>query len=211
MARYTDSVCKQCRREGMKLFLKGERCMGPKCGIEKRAYAPGMHGQKTQFRQRPSDFGNQLREKQRARRIYGVLEHQFRRYFEIADKQRGQTGANLLVILESRMDNMVYRLGFADSRPQARLLVTHGHFLLNGHKLDIPSALIKAGDVISVCDISRQNGYFKSLGEVLEHRQPPAWLSLNTANLSGSVIALPTREQIDIPVQEQLIVEYYSR
>lgn len=211
MARYTDSVCKQCRREGMKLFLKGERCLGPKCSVDKRAYAPGMHGQKTQFRQRPSDYGMQLREKQRARRIYGVLEHQFRRYYDIALRQRGQTGSNLLVILESRMDNMIYRLGYADSRPQARQLVTHGHFKVNGHRMDIPSALLKPGDIVTVHDTSRQNGYFKNLAEVLEHREPISWLSIDTANMTGTVVALPTREQIDVPIQEQLIVEYYSR
>lgn len=211
MARYTDSVCKQCRREGMKLFLKGERCLGPKCALEKRAYAPGMHGQKTQFRQRASDYGLQLREKQRARRIYGVLERQFRRYFELALAQRGQTGANLMVILESRMDNIIYRLGLAESRPQARLLVTHGHFLVNGHRLDVPSALLKPGDVVTVHESSKQNEFFKGLGEVLEQREVANWLSMNPATLTGTVLALPTREQIDVPIQEQLIVEYYSR
>ncbi|MHB9031442.1 MAG: 30S ribosomal protein S4 [Anaerolineae bacterium] len=211
MARYTDSVCKQCRREGMKLFLKGERCLGPKCAVEKRAYAPGMHGQKTQFRQRQSDYGMQLREKQRTRHIYGVLERQFRRYFEIALKQRGQTGANLLIILESRMDNLVYRFGFADSRAQARALVTQGHFDLNGHRMDIPSALLKPGDIVTVHETSRQNGYFKGLGEVLEQRELVNWLSMSPQTLTGTVIALPTREQIDVPIQEQLIVEYYSR
>ncbi|NLV75305.1 MAG: 30S ribosomal protein S4 [Chloroflexi bacterium] len=211
MARHIDSVCKLCRREGMKLFLKGERCLGPKCAIEKRAYAPGMHGQKTQFRQRSSDYGLQLREKQRARRIYGVLERQFRRYFDIAVAQRGQTGSNLLALLEMRMDNLVYRLGFADSRPQARMLVTHGHFAVNGRRLDIPSAILKPGDVISVHETSRSSEYFKSIGQVLEQREVAGWLSLNAEALSGTLVAVPTRDQIDVPLEEQLIVEFYSR
>jgi small subunit ribosomal protein S4 len=211
MARYEGSVCKLCRREGMKLFLKGERCMGPKCAMERRAYIPGQHGKSEQFRQRMSDYGQQLREKQRARRIYGVMEAQFRRYYEIAQRSRGQTGANLLVILESRLDNIVYRLGFADSRNQARQLVLHGHFHVNGKRLDIPSALVEAGDVIVVTDPSKQNGYFRDLKEVLEHRSVPEWLSLNAADMVGTVVALPTREQLDVPLNEQLIVEYYSR
>lgn len=211
MARYTDSVCKQCRREGMKLFLKGERCLGPKCAIERRAYAPGMHGRQTQFRQRVSDYGQQLREKQRARHIYGVLERQFRRYFEIALRTRGQTGSNLLSILERRLDNVVYRLGFADSRAQARQLLSHGHFQVNGRRVRVPSALAKPGDVIAVRENSQQNGYFQGLREVLEHREVPAWLSLNVSDLSGTVVSVPTREEIDVPIQEQLIVEFYSR
>jgi len=211
MARYTDSVCKLCRREGMKLFLKGERCMSPKCAFERRAYAPGMHGKQAQFRQRTSDYGLQLREKQRARRIYGVLERQFRRYFDIALRSRGQTGSNLLSILESRFDNVVYRLGLADSRAQARHLIQHNHLRLNGHRLNVPSALVKAGDVITVREASKQNGYFRNLGEVLEHRSVPEWLSLNPAEVSGTVVAIPTREQIDVPLSEQLIVEFYSR
>jgi small subunit ribosomal protein S4 len=211
MARYTDSVCKQCRREGMKLMLKGERCLSPKCAMEKRAFAPGMHGKKVQFRRQVSDYGQQLREKQRLRRIYGILERQFRRYYEDALRMRGQTGANLLSLVERRMDNVVYRLGFADSRAQARQLVSHGHFTVNGHKINIPSALVDAGDVVAVSEISRRNGYFQSMAEVLEHRSTPMWLSLNPAELSGAVVTLPTREQIDVPVNEQLIVEYYSR
>lgn len=211
MARYTDSVCKLCRREGMKLFLKGERCMSPKCAVERRAYAPGMHGKQAQFRQRTSDYGLQLREKQRARRIYGVLERQFRRYYDIALRSRGQTGANLLAILESRFDNVVYRLGFAESRAQARHLIQHNHFLLNGKRMNVPSALVKAGDVITVREASKQNGYFRGLAEVLEHRSVPEWLSLNPADVSGVVVAIPAREQIDVPISEQLIVEYYSR
>jgi len=211
MARYTDSVCKQCRREGMKLFLKGERCMTPKCAFERRGYAPGLHGKQAQFRQRTSDYGQQLREKQRARRIYGVLERQFRRYFDIALRSRGQTGANLLSILETRFDNVVYRLGFADSRAQARHLIQHNHFELNGQRLNIPSALVKAGDVITVRESSKQNGYFRDLTDTLEHRSVPDWLSLNPAEMSGKVVAIPTREQIDVPLSEQLIVEFYSR
>ena len=211
MARYTGSVCKQCRREGMKLFLKGERCLSPKCALERRGYAPGMHGRTGQFRRQVSDYGQQLREKQRLRRFYGVLENQFRRYYSLALRFRGQTGANLLIILERRLDNIVYRLGFADSRAQARQLVLHGHFDVNGHKMNIPSALLSAGDVISVREGSQRNGYFRELRETLEGRSVPDWLSLNAAELSGQVVVLPTREQIDTPVNEQLIVEFYSR
>jgi small subunit ribosomal protein S4 len=195
----------------MKLFLKGERCMTPKCAMERRAFAPGMHGKQGQFRQRTSDYGLQLREKQRARRIYGVLERQFRRYFEIAQRARGQTGANLLCLLESRFDNVVYRMGFADSRAQARQLITHGHIDVNGHRLSVPSALVKLHDEIKVHESSKQNAYFRALGQVLEHRSVPEWLSLNAAELSGTVLALPTRAQIDVPLTEQLIVEFYSR
>ena len=211
MARYRESVCKLCRREGMKLFLKGERCLSPKCAIERRSYPPGQHGRQAQFRRRLSDYGQQLREKQRARRIYGVMERQFRRYFELALQARGQTGSNLLSILERRFDNVIYRLGYADSRPQARQLVTHGHFVLNGHKHNIPSALVKAGDIITLRESSRRNGYFRDLSEVLEHRPVPEWLSQSPAEMSGAVLALPAREQIDVPLNEQLIVEYYSR
>jgi small subunit ribosomal protein S4 len=195
----------------MKLFLKGERCMSPKCAMERRAFAPGDHGKQGQFRRQVSDYGQQLREKQRVRRIYGVLEAQFRRYYDYAVRSKGQTGANLLITLERRMDNVVYRLGFADSRAQARQLVLHGHLALNGQKMDIPSALVKVGDVISVREIRAKNGYFQGLVEVLEHKRVPDWLSLSPAEMQGSVLVFPTREQIDIPVQEQLIVEYYSR
>jgi len=211
MARNVESVCRLCRREGMKLFLKGERCLSAKCAFEHRGYPPGMHGRQGQFRSQTSDYGRQLREKQRARRIYGVLERQFRRYFELAERMRGQTGGNLLSILERRLDNVVYRLGFADSRSQARQLVTHGHFDVNGRKLNIPSALVDAGDVIRVRETSRRNGYFRELTEVLEHQTLPSWLSLNAAEQSGTVLSVPTREQIDAPLSEQLIVEYYSR
>lgn len=211
MARYTDSVCKQCRREGMKLFLKGERCMSPKCAMERRAYAPGAHGHAPTFRRQVSDYGQQLREKQRLRRIYGVLENQFRRYYAMALSSRGQTGANLLVILERRLDNVVYRLGLADSRAQARQLVMHGHIEVNGKRLDIPSALVDAGDVVSVAERSRGNGHFQGLTEVLAHQNVPGWLVLDPAGMRGTVAALPTRDQIELPINEQLIVEYYSR
>lgn len=211
MARYTDAVCKLCRREGMKLFLKGERCLSPKCAVERRAYAPGVHGRTAQFRRQESEYGLQLREKQRLRRYYGVLEKQFRRYYDLALRTRGQTGPNLLIILERRLDNVVYRLGFADSRAQARQIVLHGHIALNGRKTNIPSALVNVGDEISVRQGSSRNGYFQGIGDVLEHRNVPDWLSLNAADLKGQVVALPTREQIDAPVNEQLIVEYYSR
>jgi len=211
MARYTGSVCKLCRREGMKLFLKGERCLSPKCAMERRAYAPGSHGKQVRFRRQRSDYGEQLREKQRAKRTYGILERQFRRYYGLAERSRGQTGANLLSILERRVDNVVYRLGIADSRAQARQLVTHGHFDLNGRKHNIPSALVSAGDEIRVRESSRKNGYFRDLAEVLEHRTVPEWLSLNASDMSGTVTAIPKREQIDVPFSEQLIVEYYSR
>ena len=211
MARYRGSVCKLCRREGTKLFLKGERCLSPKCAMERRAYAPGDHGRQAQFRRQVSDYGQQLREKQKVRRIYGILEAQFRRYYDIAVRMKGQTGANLLTVLERRLDNVVYRLGLADSRAQARQLVLHGHFELNGRKTNIPSALVKVGDVVKVREIRAKNGYFSGMGEVLEHKTVPDWLSLNAAEMSGTVLAAPTRDQIDVPVQEQLIVEYYSR
>ncbi|MBC7234977.1 MAG: 30S ribosomal protein S4 [Chloroflexi bacterium] len=211
MARYTDAVCKQCRREGMKLFLKGERCLSPKCAVERRPFPPGMHGRQGRFRRQESDFAQQLREKQRARHFYGVLERQFRRYFELALRSRGQTGLNLLTILERRLDNVVYRLGLADSRAQARQLVSHGHIEVNGIKTNIPSALVNVGDEVRVRESSRNNAYFRDLADILEHRSVPAWLSLNASELSGKVVALPTRDQIDAPVNEQLIVEYYSR
>lgn len=211
MARYRDSVCKQCRREGMKLFLKGSRCLSPKCAMEKRPFAPGDHGRQAQFRRQVSDYGQQLREKQRLRRIYGVLEAQFRRYYELADRRRGQTGANLLVILETRLDNVVYRLGLAESRAQARQLVAHGHIDLNGRRTDASSALVSPGDVVAVRERSRANAYFREVRDVLEHQTVPAWLSLNVEEMSATVNALPTRESIEIPVNEQLVVEYYSR
>jgi small subunit ribosomal protein S4 len=195
----------------MKLFLKGQRCSSPKCAMEKRAYAPGMHGRSMQFRRKESDYAQQLREKQRAKRIYGVLEQQFRRYYDIALRTRGLTGSNLMSILECRLDNVVYRLGFAESRSQARQLVLHGHFMVNGGRCDVPSALLKAGDALTVREQSRQNGYFRALVEVLEHQTVPEWLTLNASQMSATMVAAPTRQQIDVPLTEQLIVEYYSR
>jgi len=211
MAKYQDSVCKLCRREGEKLFLKGERCFSPKCAFERRPYAPGAHGQEAQFRKKPSDYGLQLRAKQKARRVYGLFERQFRRYFHDAERQRGLTGLNLLIMLESRLDNVVYRLGFASSRPQARQLVRHGHVEVNGQKVDIPSYLVEPGDVVAVRAGSRQKSYFKELAQELAHRAVPEWLSRDDENLSGRVMSLPERKDIDVTISEQLIVEYYSR
>jgi len=211
MARYTGPVCKLCRREGEKLLLKGERCFTPKCALERRAYAPGMRGRQAQFRRKESEYGLQLREKQKARRIYGVLERQFRRYYKEADRRKGLTGVNLLIILESRLDNVVYRLGFADSRAQARQLVRHGHFDVNGRKTNIPSFLVKAGDVIAVRERSKKLAYFSDLSTVMEHKVVPEWLSLDIPKMEGRVLTLPTREDIDASLNEQLIVEYYSR
>ncbi|MFB0533451.1 MAG: 30S ribosomal protein S4 [Anaerolineae bacterium] len=211
MARYTGPVCKLCRREGEKLLLKGERCFTPKCALERRAYAPGMHGRQAQFRRKESEYGLQLREKQKARRIYGVLERQFRRYFREAERRKGLTGVNLLIILESRLDNVVYRLGFADSRVQARQLVRHGHFDVNGRKTNVPSFLVKAGDAIAVRERSKKLAYFRDLNAVIEHKVVPEWLSLDIPKMEGQVLALPTREDIDASLNEQLIVEYYSR
>lgn len=212
MARYTDSVCKLCRREGQKLFLKGERCVSPKCAIERRPYPPGMHGKKGTFRRKVSDYGMQLREKQKARRIYGVMERQFSRYFEEANRTTGMTGVNLLAMLEKRLDNVIYRLGFADSRAQARQLVRHGHIEVNGRKTDIPSFQVSDGDVISVRETARSKTYFKERAQFMQGTvKVPAWLRLNAVNLSGTVVGSPTREDIEIPLNEQLIVEYYSR
>ena len=218
MARTIGPVCKLCRREGEKLFLKGARCLSPKCAIERRGYAPGQHGRTAQFKRgrgrgRSTDYLLQLREKQKARRVYGVMERQFRRYFNIALRSKGLTGVMLLQMLESRVDNVVYRLGLATSRGQARQLVQHGHVDVNGHRLDAPSYLVKAGDVISVRPSSRKQGYFKSLAQELDDRQArvPRWLSLDPSQLSGRVLALPNREDIDFKLNEQLIVEYYSR
>lgn len=211
MARYIGSVCKLCRREEEKLYLKGERCFGEKCALERRNYAPGMHGRRGQFRRKVSDYGLQLREKQKARRIYGVLEKQFRRYYAEALKRPGMTGATLLSILERRLDNVVYRLGFAESRVQARQLVRHGHFEVNRRKTNIPSMILRPGDVVAVCQSSFNNGYFSVVKELLAERKVVDWLSRDDNRLSGQVLSMPTREQIDVPLQEQLIVEYYSR
>lgn len=211
MARYTGSVCKLCRREGEKLFLKGERCFSPKCAFERRSYAPGAHGRQAQFRRKESDYALQLRAKQKARRVYGVYERQFRRYFREAQRRKGLTGVNLLALLETRLDNVVYRLGFASSRAQARQLVQHGHFDVNGRKTNIPSYLVKPGDVITIRDTSRGNAYFSGVSEILDQGQVPAWLSLDLANLAGKVVDLPSRDDVDITLNEQLIVEFYSR
>jgi len=212
MARHIDAVCKLCRREGQKLFLKGERCLSPKCAIETRNFIPGDHGRKATFRRKTSDFGTQLREKQKARRIYGIMERQFRRYFKEANRRAGMTGATLLSMLESRLDNVVYRLGFADSRAQARQLVGHGHFLVNGTKTDIPSFQVKIGDTVTVRPSSRSSVYFKDRSQLMQGiRNVPGWLNLNLAEMSGSMINNPSREDIEIPLNEQLIVEYYSR
>lgn len=212
MSKYRGPVCRLCRREGEKLFLKGERCFSPKCSFERRGYAPGQHGKGAQFRRRrDSDYNRQLRAKQKARRSYGMLERQFRRYYEVALSRRGMTGLNLLQILESRLDNVVFRLGFADSRAQARLLVTHGHFTVNGRRTDVPSMLVSQGDVVAVREGSRGRTYFKDLSAVVEDRNVPPWLSRELRSLSGSVIRLPERSEIDSNLQEQLIVEYYSR
>ncbi|NJN82045.1 MAG: 30S ribosomal protein S4 [Caldilineaceae bacterium] len=212
MARYSDAVCKLCRREGQKLFLKGERCMGPKCAIERRPYPPGEHGRQATFRRKVSDYGMQLREKQKARRIYGVMEKQFRRYFREASRRKGLTGTNLLAMLECRLDNVVYRLGYADSRAQARQLVRHGHFQVNGRRTNIPSFLVSPGDVVAVRDHSRSKTYFKDRVQIMQGGvTTPAWLSSNLAAMSGSVANEPSREDVEIPLNEQLIVEYYSR
>jgi small subunit ribosomal protein S4 len=212
MAKYTGPVCKLCRREGEKLFLKGVRCFSPKCAFERRGYVPGQHGKGAQFRnRRESDYNRQLRAKQKARRVYGVLERQFRRYYTISLKRRGLTGFMLLQILESRLDNVVFRLGYAESRAEARLLVTHGHFVVNGRRTDVPSMLMKVGDLVAVREVSRTRTYFKNLRDLAETRNVPMWLSRDLKDLQGSVLRLPERSEIDANLNEQLIVEYYSR
>jgi small subunit ribosomal protein S4 len=212
MARYIGPVCKLCRREGEKLFLKGERCYSPKCAIERRAYPPGQHGRGATFRRRrESDYSRQLREKQKARRIYGVFERQFRRYYREALQRSGVTGENLLTMLESRLDNVVYRLGLADSRAQARQLVQHGHLNVNGRRNKAPSTLLQPGDVVAVRPNSRQMTYFRDLAQVLDQRNVPNWLAMEPSQMSGRLLSLPTREQIDLTLDESLIVEYYSR
>ncbi len=208
MARYTGAVCRQCRREGQKLFLKGERCYTGKCALERRSYAPGQHGQ---GRKKVSEYGKQLRTKQFAKRYYGVLEGQFRHYFEMAEKMQGVTGTNLLSLLESRLDNVVYRLGFASSRAQARQLVTQGHFTVNGRKVNVPSFLVKPGMVVAMKDSSRQLGLMKALVEANAARPVPKWLELNREALEAKVISLAGREDIDLPIEETLIVELYSK
>lgn len=211
MARYTDAVCRLCRREGQKLYLKGDRCLTPKCAFERRSYPPGMHAKKTQFRRSQSDYAMQLREKQKVKRIYGVMERQFRRYFRSALRTKGLTGATLLSVLESRLDNVVYRLGFAESRAHARQLVRHGHITVNGRKTNVPSYLVKVDDIIAVRPESRSRKYFRQLGELLGERTAPQWLSMDAAAMSGRMVAKPSRDDIDIPINEQLVVEFYSR
>ena len=206
MARYTDEQCRICRREGQKLFLKGTRCFTDKCSIARRNYAPGQHGQK---RAKLSEYGTQLREKQKTKSYYGVGEKQFRGYFEMASNKKGVTGENLLQILESRLDNVVYRLGFGTSRAQARQLVNHGQFEVNGQKVDIPSYLVKAGDVITVRENKKDNVTIKA--NVENARPVPAWLELNNETLSGKVVRLASREDVDISIEEHLIVELYSK
>ncbi|MGI6588237.1 MAG: 30S ribosomal protein S4 [Peptococcia bacterium] len=209
MAKYTGPVCRQCRREGMKLYLKGDRCYTEKCAIDRRAYAPGEHGQYN--RRKASEYGLQLREKQKARRVYGVLEKQFRNYFVKAERQKGVTGENLIQLLERRLDNVVYRLGFASSRAEARQLVTHNHFTVNGHKANIPSILVKVGDVIQVKENSLKSPKFIELKENIAHKTPSEWLDLDKENMTGRVLALPSKEHLDLPLEEHLIVELYSR
>jgi small subunit ribosomal protein S4 len=212
LARYTGPVCKLCRREGEKLFLKGSRCLTPKCAIERRSYPPGQHGRQSQYRRgRASDYLLQLREKQKMRRIYGVMEQQFSNYFTKAEQRPGLTGSNLLILLETRLDNVVYRLGFAESRAQARQLVLHGHILLNGRRTNVPSALVSAGDTVSVRPESVKNNYFKALHQELDDRRVPRWLQLDIKALSARIADRPVREDIDVSLNEQLIVEYYSR
>lgn len=208
MARYTEAACRLCRREGEKLYLKGERCYTNKCSVGRRSYAPGQHGQD---RKKISEYGLQLREKQKLRRIYGILERQFSGYFSLAESKKGITGENLLQILESRLDNVVYRLGYASSRKEARQLVRHGHFLVNGKKVNIPSFLVKAGDVISIKESSLDSPKLKEILEDASGRTVPEWLEVDVNSHSGKVKNLPMREQIDIPIQEHLIVELYSR
>jgi small subunit ribosomal protein S4 len=208
MARYTDAVCRLCRREGTKLFLKGDRCFSAKCGIEKRAYPPGQHGQ---GRARFSDYGVQLREKQKVKRMYGLLENQFAQTMKRASRMKGRAGENLLILLERRLDNVVFRMGFATSRSEARQLVRHGHFLLNERKATIPSLQVKSGSKITVKEKSRKVARIAGALEALEGRSVPQWVEIDKENFEGTVKSLPAREDITMPIQEQLIVELYSR
>jgi len=208
MARYKDAVCRLCRREGTKLFLKGDRCFSAKCGIERRAYPPGQHGQ---GRARFSDYGVQLREQQKVKRMYGLLEKQFADTMSRASRMKGRAGGNLLVLLERRLDNVIFRMGFSTSRAEARQLVRHGHFLIDGHRASIPSMLVKAGAVISVAEKSRKIARISGALETLESRSIPQWVEINKESFEGTVKSLPVREDITMPIQEQLIVEWYSR
>jgi small subunit ribosomal protein S4 len=209
MARYTGAVCRLCRREGQKLFLKGERCYTGKCSVARRSYAPGQHGQARN--KKASEYGRQLRTKQYAKHYYGVLEGQFRHYFEMAENMQGVTGENLLRLLESRLDNVVYRLGFASSRAEARQLVTQGHFTVNGRKVNIPSYLVKVGQTVAVKEGSRSLEKIKTIVESNSSRVVPKWLEINRDNMEAKVAAMPVREDIDLPIEETLIVELYSK
>lgn len=212
MGKYTGPICKLCRREGEKLFLKGQRCFTPKCAFERRGFPPGEHGRDSQFRRRrESEYNRQLREKQKTRRVYGVSERQFRRYFRSALQKRGLTGEILLQMLERRLDNVVYRLGYAESRSQARQLVTHGHFNVNERRTDIPSMIVRPGDQIEVREGSRKRTFFKDLPPIAEARTIPAWLDRDLPSLSGKVINNPERTDVDTTINDQLIIEYYSR
>jgi small subunit ribosomal protein S4 len=208
MARYKEAACRLCRREGVKLFLKGDRCFSAKCGVERRGYPPGQHGQ---GRARFSDYGVQLREKQKVKRMYGLLEKQFSRVMERATRMKGRSGENLLSLLERRLDNVVFRLGFATSRAEARQLVRHGHFRVNGRKASIPSMLLRPGDAIELRERSRQVDRISSALDALEGKSVPQWLEIEKAEFKGTVKSLPTREDVTMPIQEQLIVELYSR
>jgi small subunit ribosomal protein S4 len=209
LARYTDSSCRLCRREGLKLFLKGDRCYSEKCAFERRGYAPGQHGQS--HKKQASDYGVQLREKQKLKRMYRLLEKQFRGYFAKADQLKGITGTNLLVLLERRMDNMIFRMGFSSSRDEARQLVTHGHFLVNSKPVNIPSYLMKAGDMVTVKEGSRKMTRIQEAMETVTRRGVPQWLALDKENFNASIKMLPVREDLTMPVQEQLVVELYSK
>ena len=208
MARYTGAVCRLCRREGMKLYLKGDRCYSDKCAFATKQYAPGQHGTS---RKKVSEYGLQLREKPKVKRIYGMQETQFRTYYDKASRQKGVTGHNLLALLERRLDNVVYRLGMATSRVDARQLVRHGHYTVNGKKVNNPSFLVKEGQVIAIKEGGRRSPKFESIAAGIAHRNPPQWLELDKENLVGKVIGQPSREDIDLPINEQLIVELYSR
>ena len=209
LARYVEATCRLCRRENLKLFLKGDRCYTDRCAFERRSYAPGQHGQRRGGK--VSDYGIQLREKQKAKRIYGVLEKQFRMYYIRADRQKGITGTNLLILLERRLDNMVYRMGFSSSRDQARQLVRHNHFTVNGRKVNIPSYQVKIGDVIEVREKSRKIPVILEAMETVVRRETPTWLEVDGGNFGGVVKAFPNREDLTMPINEQLIVELYSK
>ncbi len=209
MARYSEAACRLCRRENVKLFLKGDRCYTDKCAFERRSYPPGQHGQRRG--RKISDYGIQLREKQKVKRIYGVLEKQFRKYYTRADRQKGITGTNLLILLERRLDNIVYRMGFASSRNQARQMVRHNHFTVNGRKVNIPSYQVKIGDVIEVREKSRKSPFILEAMETVVRREMPSWLEVDGSNFRGIVKEFPNREELTMPINEQLIVELYSK